>query len=323
MKIAILGTGAYGLALSTVMYRNNNEITMWSKLKEEVDNLNKNRKNTSLNIEIPKDIIITNNLKECIEDKDIIFIAIPTQYINDLAKELKKYIKKNQHICIASKGIENGTYLFINDILRKYIKENNIAAISGPSFAIDIINKDVIGLSLGCTSKKTATIIKKCLENDHVRLRYTRDIKGIEICGAIKNVIAIASGILDGMGLSESTKAMFITESLHDIKQLIKILGGSKKTITSYAGIGDLLLTCTSTKSRNFTLGYMIGKKMDKVIIDEYIKNTTIEGLYTLKSIYGLLNKKSEKLPIITLIYNIIYKNEDPILLKKFLITKE
>ena len=323
MKIAILGTGAYGLALSTVMYQNNNEITMWSKLKEEVEDLNKNRKSASLNIEIPKDIIITNNLKECIKDKDIIFIAVPTQYINDLAKELKKYIKKNQHICIASKGIENGTYLFINDILRKYIKENNIAAISGPSFAIDIVNKDLIGLSLGCTSKKTATLIKKCLENDYVRLRYTRDIKGIEICGAIKNVIAIASGILDGMGLSESTKAMFITESLHDIKQLIKILGGSKKIITSYAGIGDLLLTCTSYKSRNFKLGYMIGKMEDKSVISEYISNNTIEGLYTLKSIYGLLNKKSEKLPIITLIYNIIYNGEDPIVLKKFLITKE
>ena len=129
--------------------------------------------------------------------------------------------------------------------------------------------------------------------------------------------------MLDGLGYPDSTSCMFITESLNDIKNLINALGGNKKTILSFAGFGDLLLTCTSVKSRNYTLGKMIGERKDKEEIDNYINNTTIEGLYTLKSIHKLLRKKKVKMPIINLIYNIIFKNTDPNELAKFLIEKE
>ena len=157
------------------------------------------------------------------------------------------------------------------------------------------------------------------MENTNIKLRETRDVIGIEICGSIKNVIAIASGILNGLGYPESTEAMFITESLHDIKNLIKALGGSKKTILSYAGFGDLLLTCTSYKSRNFTFGHIIGKREDK---EDYIKNNTIEGLYTLKSIYKLIKNKNVDMPIIDLIYDIVFKDKDPKYLSNFLLEK-
>lgn len=323
MKIAILGTGAYGLALATVFHDNNCIISMWSKFETEIDELSQKRKSKVLDIKIPKDIYFTTNMRECVNEAQIIVIAVPAQFVDDVAIELKKYIKKEQYICIASKGIEKDTCLFVSDVLEKHIKAKNLAVISGPSFAVDIVNKVPIGLSLGTKSKETEKILKRALENEYVKLRTTDDIVGIEICGSIKNVIAIAAGMLSGMNLPESTQAMFITESLHDIKELIKKLGGNKNTILSFAGFGDLLLTCTSTKSRNFTFGQMIGANKSKKDINKYIESTTIEGLYTLESIYDLLNKKKANIPIIDLIYDIVFGKTDPSALKRFLITKD
>ena len=325
MKIAIIGTGAYGLSLALMFNENNCDIMMWTKLEKELDELQTKHSNERVlpGIIIPENIRFTNNLKVAIADRDLIVIAVPAAYVDNIASELKKYITKAQHICIATKGIENDTCLFVNDVLQKYIKTNKVAVISGPSFAIDIAKKVPIGLSLGTTNKKTERILKKTLQNKYLKLRTTSDILGIEICGSIKNVIAIAAGMLDGMGLPESTQAMFITESLHDIKELIKALGGDGKTILSFAGFGDLLLTSTSTKSRNFSFGKMVGENQPKELIEEYQKNTTIEGLYTLKSIHKLIKNKKVKIPIIDLIYNIVFNGYDCSNLQTFLINKK
>ncbi len=189
--------------------------------------------------------------------------------------------------------------------------------------AVDIIKKVPVGFSLASRSNYSKEIITKAMENDYVKLRHTRDIIGTEICGSIKNVIAIAAGMLDGMGYPISTSAMFITESLHDIKALIKTLGGDKNTILSFAGFGDILLTCTSVKSRNYTLGRLIGEGKSKEEVDKYIESTTIEGLYTLYSIKKLLRNKKIKMPIINLIYDIIVNEKEPSNLAKFLVEKE
>jgi len=324
MKVTILGTGAYGLALASVLHENKNEITMWTKFSTESENLTQTRKSPKLqNYTIPVEINFTSNIEEALKDKELVVIAVPAAFVDDVAKAIKPFLTESQHICIASKGIENNTCLFVDDVVRKYIDTENLAVISGPSFAVDIIENVPIGLSLGTENQQTASIIKQAFENDHFKLRTTNDIKGIEICGSIKNVIAIASGMLEGMNLPESTKAMFITESLHDIKELIYNLGGDKKTILSFAGFGDLLLTCTSPKSRNFTLGYLIGKKEDPSKIEEYKQNTTIEGLYTLQSIYQLTKDHNVDMPIIDLIYDIIENNQPCENLKKFLIEKK
>jgi glycerol-3-phosphate dehydrogenase (NAD(P)+) len=325
MKIAIIGTGAYGLSLALMFNENNCDIMMWTKLEKELDELQTKRSNERVlpGIKIPENIKFTNNMKVAITDRDLIVIAVPATYVDNIASELKNHITRVQHICIATKGIENDTCLFVNAVLQKYIKTNKVAVISGPSFAIDIAKKVPIGLSLGTTNKKTEKILKKSLQNKYLKLRTTSDILGIEICGSIKNVIAIAAGMLSGMGLPESTQAMFITESLHDIKQLIKALGGDGKTILSFAGFGDLLLTSTSTKSRNFSFGKMIGENQPIEVIEEYQKNTTIEGLYTLKSIHKLIKHKKVDIPIIDLIYNIVFNGYDCSNLQTFLINKE
>ena len=325
MKVTVLGGGAYGIALSLMLYKNNCKITIWEKIDETRDLLKKKREHKKVlpGVKIPNEIIIEGDLEKAILDRSLIIFAIPAGFVDSVSSELSNYIKDDQHICLASKGIEQDTCLFVDDVLKKYIKTKNIAVISGPSFAIDIAKNHPIGLTIATKNKKTCEIIHKALGNDTLKLRDTEDIIGTEICGSIKNVIAIASGMISGMKLPESTQAMFITEALHDIKSLIKALGGDGKTILSFAGFGDLLLTCTSTKSRNFTFGKMIGERKNPKEVNEYISSTTIEGLYTLKSIHKLIKNKKVDIPVIDLIHDIVFYDKDPNEIKTFLIQKK
>lgn len=323
MKIAILGTGVYGCALANIFHDNIQKVSMWTNSSEEENMLIKTRRNNRIDYDIPSDIEISTNMKKVVEKANVIMIVIPAKYVNNTCIELNKYYNKKQVICIASKGIEQDTCRFLYDVVRNNINTSNIAIISGGTFAIDVAKRVPLGFTLATRSKIAKNTMLKVMPNNYVKLRYTRDVIGTEICGSIKNVIAIASGMIDGMGYPISTSSMFITESIHDIKALIKALGGNKNTILSFAGFGDLLLTCTSSKSRNYTLGKMIGEGKSKEEIDNYINNTTIEGLYTLKSIKKLLKNKKIKMPIIDLIYDIIINEKDPSILKDFLITKE
>ena len=306
MKITILGAGAFGLALASIFKENKNSVTVWSRFEEEVILLRKNNTNEKIkNIKLPEDIKYTSDLNLAIENSEIVVIAIPAQFVDNLVKQLKPIIKK-QYILIASKGIENDTFSFLEEVVRRGINTRKIAVISGPTFAVDIANKYPVGFTLASRSWMTREVIKKTLVNSHVKVRVSRDVVGVEVCGSIKNVISIAAGMIEGMNYPESTKAMFITESLHDLKNLIKALGGNKKTILTFAGFGDLLMTATSTKSRNFTFGKMLGENKPKEEIEKYRKETTIEGLYTLESIYKLIKKKKVYMPIIYLIKDIV-----------------
>lgn len=324
MKAAVLGSGAYGIALSIILNKNN-EVKIWTKFESEREEIIKNGENTKVlkGVKIPKEITISTDFESTVIDADIIVIAVPAAFVNDISQLIKKYYKKNQHIIIASKGIERDSCLFVADILKKHVKTKKYGVISGPSFAVDIVTNSPIGLSVASPNKKTRKLVKDIFKNTNIKIRDTKDVIGLEICGSIKNVIAIAAGILDGLGYPESTQAMFITESLHDIKELIYKLGGNKKTILSYAGFGDLLLTATSKKSRNFTFGYLIGSGKSKEEIDEYLKNTTVEGYYTIKSIYKLLRNKKVKIPIINLIYRILENGVSPDNLSVFLMNKD
>lgn len=322
MKVGILGAGAYGIALASVINKNHGEVEVWTPLDNEYNDLITTKKVRKLqDYTLPDTIKITNNLKEVCENKDLIVVAVPAKFLSDVTKQIKKYIDK-QHICIATKGMENNTCRFGHEIIYNEIKTDKISAISGPTFAIDMINGVTVGLALGTKNNETSNIVKKAFCNDFLKLRTTKDITGVEFCGSIKNVIALAAGMIDGMKLPESTKAMFITESLHDVSELLEIFGGKKKTIMSFAGFGDLLLTCTSPKSRNFVFGKLIGEKAEKQKINDYKNNTTIEGLYTLDSVYNFSKSKNISMPIIKIIYDIIYNDKDPETLLEFLIKK-
>lgn len=324
MKVGIFGTGAYGLALSSVINDNNIDITMWTKFEEEKGILEQTRKNDSLlpGYILDEKIKITTSIEECMKDKELLIIAIPAAFVDSLCVEMNKYIKDNQHICIASKGIEQNTGLFIHNIVEKHISTDKIAVISGPSFAKDMIMKKPIGLALATKNIETREVIEKCLATNYLKLRHTYDVIGTEICGSVKNVIAIASGMLSGLGANDSTRAMLITEALHDMEEIIEAFDGNPDTVLSYAGFGDLLLTCTSENSRNFTFGELLGKNNNIEEINNYLKNTTVEGYYTLESIYQLLNGKNVKIPIISIIYDIVKNNKNPEGLLTFLVKK-
>lgn len=319
MKIGILGAGAYGMAMASVFDNNGHKIKIWSNSEEEVNLLLTNHKSNKIDYIIPDDFVITTDMKLVVMDADIIVIAVPSEFVRNVCMELNKYFKEEQIICISSKGIENNSCLFMDDVVRQCIKTDNIAVISGGTFAEDMVKEVPVGLTLATKSKLAGDIILKAMENDYVKIQITDDIIGTEICGSIKNVFAIAAGMLEGMKYPESTKSLFMTEVIKDIKFLIKSLGGKEETILSFAGIGDILLTCSSSKSRNYTLGKMIGEERERQEIKKYIDSSTIEGLYTLNSIKKLLKDKEIEMPIIDLISDIIMGKKNLIELNNFL----
>lgn len=325
MKVALIGTGVYGVALSSEVYKNTKNITMWTESQERYDRYLKEGYISGViaGYDSPKSIKLTMDYKEAVKGADVVLITSTAAFVGSICREIKPYITKKTVICIASKGIENTTCSFLSDIAYEELKIKHIAIISGPSFAIDMVAGNPVGLSIASHSKKAIKLIKEVLENETLKLRDTNDLIGVQICGSIKNVIAVASGMLAGMNYPESTQSFLITEALNDIKNLITALGGNPKTINSFAGVGDLLLTCTSVKSRNFSFGRLVGTGATKEQIEQHLQHNTVEGYYTLKSIYKLIKNKKIKMPIIDLIYKIIMNGEDPKLLVAFLINKK
>ncbi len=320
MNITIIGTGIYGLSLAFNM--TNHNILMWSENPKLVSNFNKNHTLKSIiNKPIPNNISLTNNLED-ITSADIIIIATSAKYISNICLEMKPFYNKSIPICLASKGLDLNTGSFLSDIIKDILKPKNISIISGPTFAIDLINKEPCSLSISSNNLKTSNLIKSIFDNN-IKLRTNNDIYGTELCGSIKNVIAIAAGILEGLGYNESTRAFLITEALHDIKELLEKLECNPKTILSYAGIGDLILTCNSKKSRNYQYGILLGKKEPKKKITNYLTNNTTEGYDTLIAIKKLIKNRHINIPIITIIYDIVINNKNPELLSEFLIHKD
>lgn len=309
MKVTILGAGAYGLALALTFYRNNNDVTVWTKIESERDNLIKTRQNNKAlpNVIIPEDITITTDIS-CCNKSDIVIIAIPINYLRSTCIELKNYINNNTIICIATKGIENKTNALCHEILSDITKIENIVILSGPTFAIDLANDEFCGLTLATNNFNNYIAIKNLLDNNKIKLEYTNDIIGTELCGSLKNIMAIISGLINGMMLSETTKALFYTQATKELKKLLKELNGDINTTYLLCGIGDLLLTCTSSKSRNYTLGNMLATS-NKNEIMTYIENNTVEGYTTLISIYQIIKSKNITSPLIETLYEIIFEN--------------
>lgn len=324
MKIAVIGLGAYSLAIVKMLAKKDNEIMVWTESKEKIAEFQKTKKLKSIfDTDIPSNVSITDSYEEVLKDAKLIYIITASKYVDSVVLKMEPFYKKGTPICIASKGIEESKEELLSNIVGNTLKTNHIAVVSGPTFAIDIINGEPIALAIGSKSLKAKNLVMKTLANDSLKLRPTKDMIGIQLCGSIKNVIAIASGILRGLGFSDSTQAFLINESLHDIKNIIKYFGGKPKTILSFAGVGDLMLTCTSTKSRNFSFGYVIGSTKDQKQIKEFLNNNTVEGYHTLETIYKMLHKKGFCIELIDIIYNIVYNDEDPTTLASFLITKK
>lgn len=298
MNVTILGCGVYGRALSTSFLENDVNLMMWSKFDKEVNELKEDYSN----------VLFTTDLDLAIKDADLIVIAIPVAFLEETMQSLKNCYS-GQDILIASKGIDVETQLFAYEIVEKYLEGAHIGVISGGTFAVDMNNKKIMGLTLGTKSDIIKEKVQKSLENSFLKIQYTDDLIGVSVCGAIKNVMAIGFGMLDGALYPESSRFLFLTEAIYEIKLLIEKLDGDPNTIMSYAGIDDIMMTCTSSKSRNYSFGSLIGKGSSLKEIEEYKKNTTIEGLGTSATIYRLCLGKNINLPIACAIYQILYEN--------------
>ena len=298
MNVTILGCGAFGSALAYMFKENNCNLKMWNKFDDRFDTLR----------EKFDGVFFTTNMKEAIEDDSLIVIAVPVKFFEDTIKELSNCYT-NQDILIATKGIDTKTGMLSSDIVNKYIDCKNIGAISGGSFAVDMMDKKIVGLTLGTSSNMLKDRIKELFDNEYLKIQYYDEIVGVQLCGAVKNVIAIGHGILDGANFPESSRFLFLTDAIYEIIDIIRFVGGNEKTIMSYAGIDDIMMTCTSSKSRNYSFGLLIGKNSPKEEIDKYIEETTIEGLSSLEGIKKLLGEDMNKFVICNTIYNILYNN--------------
>ena len=320
-NIAILGTGSYGIGLAKRLVDNDCNVTMWTSVKDEYEMLIRDRVNKVYlpDYYIDNRILIKDNLEETIKEAQIIFIAIPVKYVMNTIKELKKYYQKNQIIVVACKGIIQDSLSFVSYLIKNELNCKNIAVISGGTFAIDMIKDDYLALTLASKKKKIANLVKSTLENKYLSMDITNDVFGVEMYGAIKNVMAITLGIANGYGYCESTKSLLITRFINDTAKMIEDFSGNKMTMFTYAGIGDIWLTATSPTSRNYAFGNLVGKKSSQQEINDYLKNTTVEGYYTLKSLYELFKKNNYKMEIIDILYSIIYDNKDISLLEEYL----
>ena len=319
-RVGVIGTGAFGIALSKLAYSNNHDVMAWTKFEAEKKLIDETGMNSQVlpNVLIPKEIKITTDLSEIVDFCEVIILAIPVSFLENTLIELGRYELSNKYFCIASKGIEEKNNLLLHELFNKYINSNNLALISGPSFAIDIIEGNTVGLSIASYNDLTYEKICSCLVNKHFILNRCDDMFGLELCGTIKNVIAIASGILGGLEVSDSTKAFFLTKALYEMEEILALLVGKRTTPYTLGGMGDLILTCGSIKSRNYQFGYLLAQDSDEA--KEFLSNNTVEGMHALKSLIALIDKIGEQNKLITLIKKIIIDKKDPKLILDYLV---
>ena len=305
MKIGIIGCGAFGIALSSLFDSKDISITMWTKLEDEHEELVNNRTNSKVfDYKLNDKIKFTMILEEITLRNEALILAIPAKFLKDVILELKKYYN-GQHILIATKGMIDDN--LISNYLHDELNTEKIACISGPSFASDILKKEIIGLTLASNNVVTLDYFR-CLFNDtNLVIEIAHDIIGVQLGGILKNTMAIGSGILDGIKVSNSTKAKFLTDISKEIKKIINNLSGDSKTFDTYSGIGDLLLTTTSYESRNYSFGLLIGEDKD---FKSYLENNTVEGIENLRNIKNLLTENRIKSRIIDILFEIVYLSQ-------------
>lgn len=319
MKIAILGAGALAIALSKLLENRGHKIVMWTKFEAEKELLITKRENEKLfpGVKLDKKVVVTNNIVECITGAEVILNVLPFIAVKDTIELMKPHYDKNQVIISATKGIDEEEFVTTTELLEQGLGVIKIAAISGPSFAIDIVNKDEISFMLGTTSKEAEEYARQILEIDCIKLEITTDIKGIQLAGGIKNAIAVGSGMLAGLNASDSTRAAYLATGMADMAKALVSLGGIKETTYSFAGVGDLMLTCMSPTSRNFTFGYYLGQGLN---VDEAFKmmnNKTVEGYKVIRALNKYSQEKDIPFYTIPVLYDIVFNGADVENIKK------
>ena len=313
-EISVLGTGGWGTALSIVLHNKGHNVTLWGSTPDYVEHLKKHRENKKYlkGIEIPSDLKITSDIAEAQIETDLIIIAIPTPYVRQTIKPFKDHCLPGTPIVSVIKGIENETLMRGSEILRDVLGEQPIALLLGPSHAEEVARKLPTTVVIACNDIQVAKEIQDIFITERFRVYTNTDVIGVEIGTSIKNVIAIAAGICDGLGFGDNSKAALITRGLAEMTRLGVAMGGQRDTFSGLAGLGDLITTCVSPYGRNRMVGEQIakGKKLSQILEE---MDQVSEGILTTKSVCKLANKYNVEMPITKEIYNVLFEDKDPI----------
>jgi len=313
-KISVIGSGGWGIALAILLHKNGHNLTIWSFDKKEAEELKTTRENkTKLpNILLPEDIKVTDDLKEAVNDKDILILAVPSKAIRSVSKSLKNIIKDNQIIVNVAKGLEEDTLETMTDIIEEELKgkKTQVAVLSGPSHAEEVGKGIPTTCVVSAHNKELTLYLQNIFMNPSFRVYTSPDMLGIEIGGALKNVIALAAGIADGLNYGDNTKAALITRGIKEISSLGVAMGGEQSTFYGLTGLGDLIVTCASMHSRNRRAGILLGQGKT---LDEAIKevNMVVEGIYSAKSALMAAKKYNVEIPIIEQVNAVLFENKN------------
>jgi glycerol-3-phosphate dehydrogenase (NAD(P)+) len=311
LAIGILGAGAWGTTIAKLLSDKNSNVLLWAKeiqVKKTIENTRINKIYLD-KIKLNKSLKITNHLED-LSELDILFIVVPTQYIQATLKPLKKIIKKNCILVNCAKGIDIKSTSLISEVINKILPSNKLAIMSGPNFALEIALGKPTASLIATQKLSDAKFIANLISSKTFRPYLSNDIIGAQICGAMKNIYAIGCGIIVGKNFGENAVASVISRSFAEIKSVGKKLGAQPETLSGLSGLGDLFLTCSSKKSRNFSLGFDLakGKKLENILRS---KKTIAEGAYTVRAIKKLGVKLKLSLPLNDAIYKILYQDKD------------
>ena len=312
VKIGMIGAGGWALALSVLLNNNGHEVTVWSKLSSEIESIRTDGENKKSlpGIPISKDIKLTTDLRECAEGKDFLVMAVASPYVRATSKELAELNIPNLKIVNVAKGIEDGTLMTMTEIILEEINDAKVAVLSGPSHAEEVGRGIPTSCVIGAEEKEFAEYLQNIFNSDVFRIYINPDVLGIEVGGSLKNVIALAAGVVDGLNYGDNTKAALITRGILEISRLGVAMGCSMETFYGLSGLGDLIVTCGSMHSRNRRAGILIGqgKTMEEAM--EEVK-MVVEGVYSTKSAHALAKKHNIDMPIIGKVYSVLFEGEN------------
>lgn len=312
-KVGVLGAGSWGTALSILLHDNGHQVTIWSIDEKEVAMLNEKREHATKlpGVKIPEDIVITNEMEKAITGKDFMVLAVPSIFTRGTAAKMKPYVAENQIIVDVAKGIEESTLMTLSQQIEQEIPQADVAVLSGPSHAEEVGRKLPTTCVIGAKSKETAEYLQSMFISKVFRVYTSPDILGIELGGSLKNVIALAAGIADGLGYGDNTKAALITRGIVEIARLGVKMGGKIESFVGLTGIGDLIVTCASVHSRNRKAGYLMGQgKSMQEAMDEV--QMVVEGVYSAKAAAKLAKRYEVPMPIVDEINKILFEGKDP-----------
>lgn len=309
-NIIILGSGGFGISLAVMLEKSGHNITMWSKFQTEIDEIRSKGEHTRLlpNIFINNNITLTSDISAC-KGNELVIFAVPSFAVRETAKACSQYVDTNAIIANVGKGFEEETSLRLSEVLSQEIPNNDIVILSGPSHAEEIARGIPTTIVATCINRESAEFVQDTVMNTNLRIYVNDDMIGVELGGALKNIIAVGAGICDGLGLGDNSKAALMTRGLAEIARLGKAMGASDDTFVGLTGMGDLIVTCTSMHSRNRRCGILIGQGAEP---NDAVKQIgmTVEGLSAAVSAYRLSLKYNVEMPITTQLYEMVENNK-------------